>query len=72
MQRTFDLNRRLEGGELKNWASSRHKFRGELWRDEALLTVPALQMEGGVSQGAAARHGLTKLAREAVLKTDDF
>ena len=41
-QRTFESNRGLEGGEMKNRASSRHKFGGELWRDEALLTIPAL------------------------------
>ena len=40
-QRIFESNRGLEGGEMKNRASSRHEFGGESWRDEALLTVPA-------------------------------
>ena len=38
---TLELNRGLEGGEMKNRASSRHVIRGVTWRDEALLLVPA-------------------------------
>ena len=39
-QRTFESNRGLEGGEMKNRASSRHNPPPNLWRDEARLTVP--------------------------------
>ena len=41
-QQIFDSNRGLEGEEMKNWASSRHVIGGMAWRDEALLTIPAL------------------------------
>ena len=40
-QRIFESNRGLEGGEMKNRASSRHVIGEVTWRDEALWTVPA-------------------------------
>ena len=67
-QQTFESKRGLEGREMKNRASSRHVIRGVTWCDEAFLMVPARRMEGGMPQGVVARHGLTNLARETVLK----